>query len=153
MFPDLAGLPYSITKSVSARPLLTITIVNVFQSLLGGEIVTTATTTMRKLKGCNKAFAVKESRLWGLPTPTLLGPEASCRSATSSCVKPESATQRNMIVMLDKRTFAVNLQYSLHKAGHRRLICNNLLYCYGHVVRDMHPIISHHPCKQSCHNA
>ncbi len=46
-----------------SKAKLTMTMVKVFQSLLGGETVTTAITTMRRLKGCSRAFAVKESRL------------------------------------------------------------------------------------------
>ena len=46
-----------------SKAKLTMTMVKVFQSLLGGDTVTTAITIMRRLKGCSRAFAVKEIRL------------------------------------------------------------------------------------------
>lgn len=58
----LVALLYRLYPSMQL-PQRTMTIKKVFQSLLGGEMVRTATATIRKLNGSSRAFANSDATL------------------------------------------------------------------------------------------
>ena len=62
--------------------------VKVRLSLVGGQTVTRATTSMRALKGCRMELATSLSMLGGLASETLLGPTLFRRASASVSVSP-----------------------------------------------------------------